>query len=498
MLDRTGPLDINRRQRRRLVAAPLPKRDPEERVLDFCEVKLSLDAATAMAEASRCLQCPYPQACIRGCPISNDIPRAMWHIERGEFVEAANVFRQTSNLPEICSRVCPQVVQCEGACVQEGYDEGVMIGMLERFVTDYQRATVGTPIPETAPLTGHHVAVVGAGPAGLTVADELAQRGYAVTVFEAWPKAGGATRYGIPSFKLPKDVIDDKVRVLEAMGVEFRFNTKIGDEGLTADDLLAQGFDAVFLGTGSAVSVPLKVPGADLEGIYQATPFLASANLPPEDLPAGLRDKPQIGRRVAVIGGGDTAMDCLRTSLRLGAEEVTCVYRRTEAQMPGNKLERKYTREEGAEFVWLAAPTEFIGDEHNHVRAMRCQRMKLGEPDASGRRRPVPIEGDEYIMEVDTVILSLGYWPDSLMGDTTAKLKTHDWGLITIDANGRSSRTQIFAGGDNSHGADLVVTAMLAGQKAASAIDAYLQSVKPKRARARRQRELSKPVAALA
>lgn len=483
MLDRTGALPIDRKERRHLVPIEIPKRDPVERANAFCEVKLGFDAEMAATEASRCLQCPYPQACVRGCPAGNDIPRALWHIERGEFLEAANVFRETSNLPEICSRVCPQVVQCEGACVQEGYAEGVAIGLLERFVTDYQRETVGMPIPDVAPPTGRHVAVIGAGPAGLTVTEELARRGHGITIFDALPKGGGTARYGIPGFKLPKQVIDDKVAVLEAMGVEFVMNTKIGGD-LTVDDLLAQGFDAVFLGTGSLVSVPLRVPGKELKGIYQATPFLSRANLPAEDLPAEWQAPLEVGGRVAVIGGGDSAMDCLRSALRLGGEEVTCVYRRTEEQMPGNITERKHAREEGAKFIWLAAPIEFIGDENGRVCAMRCQRMKLGEPDSSGRRRPVPIEGDEFVMEVDTVILCLGYWPDPLMGESTAKLKTHNWGLVLADKEtGRTSRTQIFAAGDNVHGADLVVTAMVGAQKAAKSIDEYLRSVKPRRSR---------------
>ncbi len=498
MLDRTGALDIDRKERRRSSPIEPPKVAPAQRISSFSEAKLSFDPETAKQEASRCLQCPTPQACLRGCPAGNDVPRALWHIERGEFIEAANVFRETSNLPEICSRVCPQEVQCEGSCVREGYREGVSIGLLERFVTDHQRRTGGTPVPETAPPSGRHVAVIGAGPAGLTIAEELAKRGHTIAVYDAWPKAGGAMRYGIPSFKLPKHIIDEKVEMLASMGVVFHFNTKIGED-TTVDGLLAEGFDAVFLGTGSAVSVPLKVRGSDLEGIYQATPFLSRANLPAEELPPGMQKPPEIGRRVAVIGGGDTAMDCLRTALRIGGDEVTCVYRRTEAQMPGNSKERRYAREEGAKFVWLAAPIEFIGDEAGHVRAMRCQRMRLGEPDASGRRRPVPIEGDDFVMEVDTVILSLGYWPDPLMGETTAKLKTHDWGLITADEEtGKTSRNQIFAAGDNVHGPDLVVTAMVAARKAAESIDEYLQSVKPKKKRTPRLTRKGERAAAMA
>lgn len=483
MPDPTGALDIDRRERRYLIPEDIPKRDPAERLKDFCEIKSGIDPETAMAEAKRCLQCPYPQACIRGCPVGHDIPRAMRHIEQGDFIAAANVFREKSNLPEICSRVCPQIMQCEGSCVQEGYHEGASVGALERFVTDYQRVMEGTPIPETAPPTERQVAVVGAGPAGLTVAEELRKRGHAVQVYDAMPKAGGAARYGIPCFKLPKEVIDDKVEVLETIGVRFVMNTKIGED-TTVDELLTGGFDAVFVGTGVGVHVPLKIPGNDLDGIYQATPFLSRTSLPPEDLPPEMREPLEVGRRVAVIGGGDTAMDCVRSALRIGGEEATCVYRRTEAQMPGNAIDRKYAAEEGGKFIWLAAPVEFIGDEKGHVRAMRCQRMKLGEVDASGRRRPVPIEGDEFIMEVDTVILALGYWPDPLLGETTAKLKTHDWGLITADEEtGRTSRTQIFAAGDNVHGADLVVTAMLGAREAAKSIDEYLQTVKLRKTR---------------
>jgi glutamate synthase (NADPH/NADH) small chain len=321
------------------------------------------------------------------------------------------------------------------------------------------------------------VAVVGAGPAGLTVADELVRRGHEVVVYDEKPKAGGATRYGIPSFKLPKDTIDEKVDTLERAGVRFVFGTRIGDE-VTVDQLLAEGADAVFLGTGAAVGAPLKAPGADLAGIHQATPFLSAVNLPAEDLAPGDEARPEVGRRVAVIGGGDTAMDCVRSALRMGAEEVTCVYRRTEAQMPGNLSEREFAREEGVQFMWLTAPTEFIGDDGGHVAAMRCQRMKLGEPDDSGRRRPEPIEGDEFTMDVDTVILALGYWPDPLMGETTEDLETHDWGLITADEmTGRTSRPEIFAAGDNVRGADLVVNAMLGARRAAESIDEYLRGL---------------------
>jgi glutamate synthase (NADPH/NADH) small chain len=314
----------------------------------------------------------------------------------------------------------------------------------------------------------------------LTVAENLVALGHSVTVYDAWPKAGGTARYGIPSFKLPKDTIDDKVVQLEKLGVEFKFNTRIGDD-LTVDDMLNGDSDAVFLGTGAGVSAPLKIPGTDLEGIYQATPFLVRANLPADDLPSFMDSPPQVGKRVAVIGGGDSAMDCVRSAIRLGAEEVTCVYRRTESQMPGNSVERKNARDEGANFIWLAAPIEIYGDDGGKVREMRCQRMQLGEPDSSGRRRPEPIEGDEFTMEVDTVILALGYWPDPLIGETTDGLETHDWGLVTADEEtGRTSRPGVFAAGDNVHGPDLVATAMLAAQHAAKSIHDYLSELPAK------------------
>jgi glutamate synthase (NADPH/NADH) small chain len=350
--------------------------------------------------------------------------------------------------------------------------------MLERFVIDYQlQVEQGVPVPETAPATGRHVSIVGAGPAGLTVAEILAALGHKVTIYDAWPKAGGTARYGIPSFKLPKDAIDVKVTELEKLGVEFKFNTRIGED-LTVDNLLDGDSDAVFLGTGASVSAPLKVPGNDLEGIYQATPFLVRANLPADDLPSYMDSPPQVGKRVAIIGGGDSAMDCVRSAIRLGAEEVTCVYRRTESQMPGNSIERKNARDEGAKFIWLAAPIEIMGDENGHVKAMRCQRMQLGEPDSSGRRRPEPIEGDEFTMDVDTIVLALGYWPDPLIGETTEGLETHDWGLVTADEDtGKTSRPGVFAAGDNVHGPDLVATAMHAAQSAAESIHTYLSEL---------------------
>jgi glutamate synthase (NADPH/NADH) small chain len=301
----------------------------------------------------------------------------------------------------------------------------------------------------------------------------LIKKGHEATIFEAWPVAGGVLVYGIPSFKLDKQVVQLKIQDLEAAGVKFVTNTRIG-ETITVDDLLDQ-YDAVFLGTGAGVEASMDIPGEKLNNVYKATEFLIRANVPTEMLPEGRQQKPWVGRRVAVIGGGDTAVDCARSAIRLGGEEVTIVYRRTEAEMPGNKVERGVCLEEGVKIEYLQAPTEYIGDEDSRVQAMKVICMELGEPDRSGRRRPVPIEGSQFIQEIDTVVLAVGYWPDPLMGETTPELATHKWGLITTDENiGATSREGVFAAGDNVHGPDLVITAIATAHNAAATIDNYL------------------------
>jgi glutamate synthase (NADPH/NADH) small chain len=499
---RPEPKDINRKARMKIPHQPVPKRPVAERIHDFREVYLGYDPETAVIEASRCLQCPKPK-CVEACPVHNDIPRALWLIEHKDFSGAAEVVRETNNLPEICGRVCPQERLCQGSCVVGKRQEPVAIGRLEAFATDYQRHAEGLPMPEHPPLsppprppepeslgwggrrggqgggppTGKHIAVVGSGPAGLVVAEELVKNGHAVTVYEAWPYPGGILIYGIPDFKLDKAIVKARLCYLAEMGVEFVTSTRIG-EALTVDDLLCtEGFDAVFLGTGAGIPAQLDVPGVHLDNIYDATDFLVRANPDETYLPLHQKEPPVVGRRVAVIGGGDTAMDCVRTAVRLGAEEVTCVYRRTEDEMPGVVADRELAREEGVKFQFLCAPVRFIGDALGRVMAMECVWMKLGEPDASGRPRPVPIEGSEFTMYVDTVVLAIGYWPDPLIGETTPGLETHRWGLIVVDeATGQTSRSGVFAGGDNVHGPDLVVTAMAAGRRAAAAIDEYLHA----------------------
>lgn len=471
MFDRTSTLEINRKARLTTPPQAVPRQAPERRVHNFDEVFLGYDPETAVVEASRCLQCPYPQACVRACPAHNNIPLALWLIEQGNFAAAGQVFRQTSNLPEICGRVCPHF--CQSSCVASVRRGPVNISRLEAFAADAQRASAGMVI-RRARATGKRVAVVGAGPAGLAAAEELARWGHAVTVYEARPRPGGLLVYGIPAFKLSRQVVAAKIGDLQALGVQFMTGVRIGQD-LTVDELLAR-FDAVFLGTGAEQEVRLNIPGETLDGIYRSTDILARANLSAEYLPPEQQAPLQVGQRVVVIGGGDTAMDCLRTALRLGAGDVTCVYRRSLAEMPGKAEERRLAHEEGARFEFLTAPLRFLGDDAGRVRAIECVRMRLGEPDASGRRRPVPVEGSEFTIEVDAVVLALGYKPDPLIAATTPGLVTDRWGLVVANEVGRTSRPGVFAGGDNVRGPDLVVTAMVAGRKAAAAIHAYLQA----------------------
>jgi glutamate synthase (NADPH/NADH) small chain len=473
MLPRPSPKEINRKERLALPDTVIRKQDPAERINNFNEVCLPFDEESAREAARRCIQCPGA-VCVKKCPLHNDIPLALWQIERGEFEEAARVFRMTSNMSEVCGRVCPQIVQCEGSCVYVKKGRApVAIGRLEAFVADYLKQNNGFPT-DKAPPTGHAAAVVGAGPAGLTAAELLALKGHSVTVFDLWPAGGGIMRYGIPKFKMDHKLSDDKVEYLRSLGVEFRFNTKVGEE-ITVDDLLDQGFKSVFLGVGAGVGAKLEAPGIELKGVYEATPFLIRANVDDELRPPALKDPPHVGDRVAVIGGGDTAMDCVRTAARLGAKEVTCVYRRTEAEMPGNEKDRTLAREEGVQFRWLTQPVTMLGDEDGQLTELECMEMQLGEPDQSGRRRSVPTGKAPFTLPVDTVILALGYWPDPLVGKSTPGLATHDWGLITIDeATGATSRPNVFAGGDAVVGPDLVVTAVAQARVAAEAMHVYM------------------------
>ena len=404
----------------------------------------------------------------------NDIPGALLKLEDGDVLGAAEVFRDTNPAPDMCGRLCPQEALCEGSCVVGKVAIPVAIGKLEAFIADYERDQGGRPLPDLPPPTGKHVAVIGSGPAGLAVAEELAGRGHGVKVFEAWPRPGGVLRYGIPDFKMDKRHADDQVEYLHQLGVQFAYNVRVGYD-ISIDELFGRGFQAVFLGHGAGQGNRLDVPGQDLAGVYMATDFLVRTNLAPEELPPHMRQPIDVGRRVVVIGGGDTAMDCVRSAVRTGAEEVYCVYRRSEAEMVGREEERRHAKEEGVRFVFQTVPIRFVAADGHRVRAVRFQRVELGPPDESGRPRPVPVIGSEFEIEADTVVIAIGYKVEKLLFQTTSGLEATDWGTIAADESGRTSREGVFAAGDNVRGADLVVTALADAKRVAGAIDEYLR-----------------------
>ncbi|MAH39689.1 MAG: glutamate synthase (NADPH), homotetrameric [Dehalococcoidales bacterium] len=461
-------LDLNR--------ISMPRQEPEARAKNFSEVALGYSSKQALTEANRCIQCPK-RNCVTGCPVSVDIPEFVKAMREGDMPQAVRALKDKNALPGICGRVCPQETQCEVVCVIAKRGAPVAIGRLERYVADWERANMS---PESSALelpkpTGKWVAVVGSGPAGLTAAADLAKLGHSVTIFEALHVAGGVLTYGIPEFRLPTEIIQAEVDYVASLGVELKLNSVIGKID-TVDELLKDGYQAVFLGTGAGLPMFMNIPGENLNGVYSANEFLTRVNLmkayqfPEYDTPV------KVGKRVAVIGGGNVAMDAARCVLRLGADEVYIIYRRSEVEMPARREEVENAMEEGIQFKFLTNPKQFLGNEQNWVVGMECYQMELGDPDESGRRRPIEKEGSEFIIDVDVVVVALGTTPNPLIAQTTEGLKTSKWGtVVTDEETGKTVKLGVWAGGDIVTGAATVISAMGAGKKAAADIDKYLR-----------------------
>lgn len=470
----------NKREIRKIPRQPMPAREPLDRIKDFNEVNIGFTEALVLLEAQRCLECKRP-VCVAGCPVEVKIPDFIHMIKNKDYISASKLIKEDNVLAAVCSRVCPQSDQCEGACILTKRDESVAIGALARFVTDYER-THGNLTPDAVPQsqkTGKKVAIVGSGPAGLSCAGDLIRMGHDVTVFEAFHEYGGVLIYGIPEFRLPKEIVREEVDALAALGVEFKPNTVIGVT-YTIDELMEEeGYDAVFVGVGAGLPYFMNIPGENLVGVYSANDFLTRVNLmkayqfPKSDTPViDCKDK-----LVAVIGGGNTALDSARVALRLGARKSSIIYRRTAKEMPARLEEIEHAKEELIDFQFLQAPVELIGDEHGWLKAMRVIRMELGEPDQSGRRRPVPIEGSEYEVPVDLVIVAIGNGSNPIIQRTTSDLEFNRWGNIIVDEDSMAtSKPGVYAGGDIVTGGATVILAMGAGRQAARAIDAYLNS----------------------
>ena len=456
-----------------LTKTPMPEQDPNVRNHNFQEVALGYTAEMAMEEAKRCLQCKKPK-CVEGCPVNIHIPEFIAKVAEGDFQAAYEIVTSTNALPALSGRVCPQESQCESKCVRGVKGEPVAIGRLERFVADWYRENVNA-MPEKPQSNGIKVAVVGSGPAGLTCAAELAKKGYDVTIFEALHTAGGVLVYGIPEFRLPKAIVANEVRKLQAMGVTVMTDMVIG-KVLSIDELFEEmGFKAVFVGSGAGLPMFMHIPGEALRGVYSANEYLTRVNLmkayeEPSDTPI------IVSKAVAVVGGGNVAMDAARCAKRLGAETVYIVYRRGEAEMPARLEEQHHAKEEGIIFKTLTNPTEILGDEEGRVKGMTCIQMELGEPDASGRRRPIPVEGSEFVLDVDTVIMSLGTSPNPLIRSTTPGLEVNRKGCLVVNEDHMTTRDQVYAGGDAVTGAATVILAMGAGKEAAAAIDRAMQA----------------------
>ncbi|MCD6093926.1 MAG: NADPH-dependent glutamate synthase [Candidatus Omnitrophica bacterium] len=464
----------------------IPKQPPQERIHNFKEVALGYDEERAVAEAKRCLQCPN-KPCVRGCPVGIDIPAFIKEIAERDFAAAAEILREKNSLPAVCGRVCPQEEQCEKSCTLAHKSQPIAIGCLERFVADWElnkspshqvtRSPVKTrnPLPATrSPLS---VAVIGSGPAGLTVAGELAKLGYSVVIFEALHLPGGVLTYGIPEFRLPKEIVKEEIRYLQSLSVEIKTDYVIGKIE-TIDGLFKRGFKAVYVAIGAGLPKFMGIDGENLIGVYSANEFLTRVNLMKAYLFPRVATPIKIGRRVGVIGGGNVALDSARTAIRLGAEEVYILYRRSAEEMPARAEEFENAREEGIKFRFLTQPIRIIGDRKRNVRAIECIRMKLGEPDTSGRRRPIPIVGSNFVIELNTVIVAIGTGANSLLPGSAPDLEVNEKGYIKVDAEGRTSKKGVFAGGDIVGGSATVIAAMGMAKRAALAIDRYIRSLR--------------------
>jgi len=463
--------DLTPKERMAIERVKMPEQDPGRRIGNFREVNRGLTEEQAIREAQRCLLCKS-RPCVAGCPVRVRIPEFIAALAAGDLPGAARILLADNTLPAVCGRVCPQETQCEQVCVRGAKGAPVAIGYLERFVADWALAHPDKLHREELPApSGHRVAIVGSGPAGLTMAGELARKGHAVTLFEALHDTGGVLRYGIPEFRLPKRIVDIEVERLKDLGVEIECNVVVG-KTVTLDELREE-YDAVFIGNGAGLPVMLNIDGENLKGVYSANEYLTRVNLMAawrDDVPTPIIR----GKRVAVIGGGNTAMDAVRTSRRLGAERSIIVYRRTEKEMPARIEEIHHAGEEGIEFILLAAPLEILGDDNGWVKGLRCQRMELGEADASGRRRPVPIEGDTFVLDVDVVVNAIGTRANPLLTATAPELKLNKWGNIETDENGATNLPGVFAGGDIVRGGATVILAMGDGKSGSKRMDIYL------------------------
>lgn len=450
----------------------MPKQAPGERIRNFNEVARGYTFEMALEEARRCLQCKK-RNCQAGCPVDIDIPDFIAEIQKGDLEAASRVLKRKTSLPGICGRVCPQETQCEALCTLNKKKAAIAIGRLERFLADWERSQAKAASPERESPTGKRVAVVGSGPAGLTVASDLALQGHEVTMFEALHVGGGVLAYGIPEFRLPKEIVRAEVDYVQRLGVELFLDTVVGIN-MSLDELLNGKYDAVFLGTGAGLPLFLRIPGENLNMVYSANEFLTRVNLMKAYLYPHYATPIKMGKRVAIIGGGNVAMDAARCAVRLGAESVTVIYRRSRQEMPARLEEVENAEEEGIHFEFLTAPTAMVSDGRGNVAALECIRMALTEADASGRRRPVPLEGSEFIFDADTVVVSLGTSPNPLIPATTPGLDTGPWGTINVDDGCRTSRARVWAGGDIISGGATVISAMGEARRAARAMQEYL------------------------